>query len=40
MSDSRYTVGSLELKDSLKKSPQLIINNQFQDTDRGIVGFP
>ena len=40
MSDSRYTVGSLELADSLKKSPQLIINNQFQDTDRGIVWFP
>lgn len=40
MSDSRYTVGSLELADSLKKSPQLIINNQFQDSDRGIVWFP
>ena len=40
MSDSRYTVDSLELADSLKKSPQLIINNQFQDTDRGIVWFP
>jgi|TARA_R100000988_G_C3885375_1_gene110227 hypothetical protein len=40
MSDSRYSTDSLELEDSLKKSPQLIIKNQFKDNQRNIVWFP
>ena len=40
MSDSRYTVGSLELADSLKKSPQLVRESQFEDRHRNIVWFP
>ena len=40
MSDSRYEVGSLKLTDSLKTSPQLVQDLQFEDTNRNTVWFP
>ena len=40
MSDSRYSMNSLELNDNLKKSPQLVIDSQFEDKKRDIVWFP
>tara|TARA_B100000287_G_C20658838_1_gene789466 strand:+ start:724 stop:1167 length:444 start_codon:yes stop_codon:yes gene_type:complete len=40
MSDSRYTVGSLNLIENLKKSPKLVQDLQFEDKDRNIVWFP
>tara|TARA_Y100000593_G_C4187960_1_gene275362 strand:- start:118 stop:594 length:477 start_codon:yes stop_codon:yes gene_type:complete len=40
MSDSRYEMGSLKLMDNLKKSPQLVQDLQFEDTNRNIVWFP
>ena len=40
MSDSRYEIGSLKLMDNLKKSPQLVQDLQFEDTNRNIVWFP
>tara|TARA_R110002020_G_scaffold216678_1_gene424504 strand:- start:186 stop:632 length:447 start_codon:yes stop_codon:yes gene_type:complete len=40
MSDSRYEIGSINLIENLKKSPQLVRESQFEDKDRGIVWFP
>ena len=40
MSDSRYEIGSINLIENLKKSPQLVRESQFEDNDRGIVWFP
>ena len=40
MSDSRYEIGSLQLIDNLKKSPQLVRETQFEDKDRNITWFP
>ena len=40
MSDSRYEVGSLQLDDNLKKSPQLVQDNKFIDKKRNIAWFP
>ncbi len=40
MSDSRYLAGSPQLIENLKKSPQLIQEEQFEDKERGIVWFP
>jgi len=40
MSDSRYEMGSLQLDDNLKKSPQLVQDNKFEDKKRNIVWFP
>ena len=40
MSDSRYEIGSLQLIDNLKKSPQLVRESQFEDKDRNIAWFP
>ena len=40
MSDSRYSVGSLELIDNLKKSPKLVQDTAFEDKDRNVVWFP
>ena len=34
MSDSRYEMGSLQLVDNLKKSPQLVQDNKFEDKKR------
>ena len=40
MSDSRYEIGSLKLIENLKKSPKLVRDSRFEDTERGIVWFP
>ena len=40
MSDSRYSVGSLELIDNLKKSPKLVQDTAFEDKVRNITWFP
>ena len=40
MSDSRYSVGSLELIDNLKKSPKLVQDTAFEDEKRNIIWFP
>ena len=40
MSDSRYKMGSLQLDDNLKKSPQLVQDNKFEDKKRNIIWFP
>jgi len=40
MSDSRYKIGSLKLTENLKKSPKLVRDSKFEDTERGIVWFP
>ena len=40
MSDSRYSVGSLELIDNLKKSPNLVQDTAFEDEKRNIIWFP
>ena len=40
MSDSRYEMGSLQLDDNLKKSPQLVQDNKFEDKKRNIIWFP
>jgi len=40
MSDSRYEIGSLKLIDNLKKSPKLVRDSKFEDTQRNIVWFP
>ena len=40
MSDSRYEMGSLQLDDNLKNSPQLVQDNKFEDKKRNIVWFP
>jgi len=40
MSDSRYEVGSLQLDDNLKKSPQLVQDKKFIDKKRNIAWFP
>ena len=40
MSDSRYEIGSINLIENLKTSPQLVRESQFEDKDRGIVWFP
>ena len=40
MSDSRYKVGSLQLDDNLKKSPQLVQDKKFVDKKRNIAWFP
>ena len=40
MSDSRYESGGLQLMDNLKKSPKLVQDLQFEDTQRNIVWFP
>ena len=37
MSDSRYSVGSLELIDNLKKSPKLVQDTAFEDKVRNIT---
>ena len=39
MSDSRYKIGSLKLTENLKKSPKLVRDSKFEDTERGIVWF-
>jgi len=40
MSDSRYEIGSIDVIENLKKSPQLVRESQFEDKERGIVWFP
>ena len=40
MSDSRYKIGSLKLTENLKKSPKLVRDSKFEDTERNIVWFP
>jgi len=40
MSDSRYEIGSLQLTENLKKSPKLVRESKFEDTNRNIVWFP
>jgi len=40
MSDSRYQVGDINLVENLKKSPQLVRDSQFEDTNRNITWFP
>ena len=40
MSDSRYEIGSLQLADNLKKSPKLVQDTAYNDTERNIVWFP
>jgi len=40
MSDTRYKVGSIELVDNMRVSPQLIQDLQFHDKERDIVWFP
>ena len=40
MSDSRYEIGSLQLIDNLKNSPQLVRESQFEDKGRNIAWFP
>ena len=40
MSDSRYEIGSINLIENLKKSPQLVRESQYEDKDRAIVWYP
>ena len=40
MSDSRYKIGSVNLIENLKTSPQLVQDLQYHDEVRGIVWFP
>ena len=40
MSDSRYKIGSVNLIENLKTSPQLVQDLQYHDKARGIVWFP
>ena len=40
MSDSRYKIGSVNLIENLKTSPQLVQDLQYHDKVRGIVWFP
>ena len=40
MSDSRYKIGSVNLIENLKTSPQLVQDLQYHDEGRGIVWFP
>ena len=40
MSDSRYEIGSINLIENLKTSPQLVKESQFEDKNRDIVWFP
>ena len=40
MSDSRYLAGSPQLIENLKKSPKLVRESKFEDTNRNIVWFP
>ena len=40
MSDSRYEIDSINLIESLKSSPKLVIESQFKDKHRNIVWFP
>ena len=40
MSDSRYEVGSINLIENLKNSPQLVRDSQIEDKHRNITWFP
>jgi len=40
MSDTRYIIGSLQLIENLKKSPKLVRESKFDDTERNITWFP
>ena len=40
MSDSRYEIGSIDVIENLKNSPQLVRESQFEDRHRNIVWFP
>ena len=40
MSDSRYGANSLKLADNLKKSPKIVQDSAYSDTERNIVWFP
>ena len=40
MSDSRYEINGIEVMESLKSSPKLVRESQFEDKDRNIVWFP
>ena len=40
MSDSRYEIGSIDVIENLKNSPQLVRESQFEDRHRNIGWFP